>query len=223
MTPRATRFTSLSRMRRARTRTLFRAVPRKVRFSVRTADPVWPAAHRPLRPPLSCSFPSLPLAASPTGQLKSCRPAFCRAASTDRPSASPSLSQLRRRADVPPPAHFRALFDPALKIGRIMKQFVVLALAAAAGAASAQTGAQRDPLEAAAAAPKVQFSSAFAGYQPYADQEPAAWRALNDEAGRVGGHVGYVSGAKGSKNSEDRPAASPSAKPPPRPEHGARK
>lgn len=34
-----------------------------------------------------------------------------------------------------------------------------------------------------AAAPAVQFRSAFEGYRPFAEQEPQDWRKANDEVG----------------------------------------
>jgi hypothetical protein len=68
--------------------------------------------------------------------------------------------------------------------------FLVLA-AAAAGAAAAQQ--QRpDPNDPKAKAPPVEYRSAFEGYRPYAEREAAGWREMNDEARRIGGHVGIM-------------------------------
>ena len=102
-----------------------------------------------------------------------------------------------------------------------MKRVLAVALAAtAAGAALAQTDAPRNPSDAAIAVPKVEYRSAFSDYRPYADQEPAPWRALNDEMGRLGGHRGHIAGAdKGAPKKSQKPAAKP-----PAPEgHGAHK
>jgi len=56
------------------------------------------------------------------------------------------------------------------------------------------TAAQQHPADPGAKAPAVKYDSAFAGYRGYRDEKPAAWRALNDEVARIGGHVGMFRG-----------------------------
>jgi hypothetical protein len=61
--------------------------------------------------------------------------------------------------------------------------------------------------------PPAQYESAFAGYVPYREEKLAPWREVNDEVGRVGGHVGMFGGGHAgtkpgpSKPAADRPAA----------------
>ena len=45
-----------------------------------------------------------------------------------------------------------------------------------------------------AAAPAPQYQSAFDGYQSFRDEKIASWREVNDEAARVGGHLGIFMG-----------------------------
>lgn len=59
-----------------------------------------------------------------------------------------------------------------------------------AGAAVAQNAPQPNPADPKARVPPVEYRSAFAGYRPHAEPELAPWRAVNDEVGRIGGHVG---------------------------------
>ena len=49
----------------------------------------------------------------------------------------------------------------------------------------------------ATAAQQPQYDSAFTAYQPYREQPVADWRAVNEEVGRIGGHIGIVGGASG--------------------------
>ncbi len=46
----------------------------------------------------------------------------------------------------------------------------------------------------------VVYHSAFEGYRPYSEPERQSWRASNDEAGTLGGHVGQIRGAASSMN-----------------------
>ena len=39
------------------------------------------------------------------------------------------------------------------------------------------------------------YESAFTGYRNFQDEKPASWREVNDEAGRIGGHLGIFGGA----------------------------
>lgn len=51
--------------------------------------------------------------------------------------------------------------------------------------------------DAAASTPPVSYQSAFDGYRSYREEPIADWRALNDEVGRVGGHIGIFRAAGG--------------------------
>jgi len=79
-----------------------------------------------------------------------------------------------------------------------------------AGATAAQNAPQTDPRDPKARVQPADYRSAFADYRPYNEPEIANWRAVNEEVGRVGGHLGIVRG--------EREAAKPEAKPP---AHGA--
>jgi hypothetical protein len=57
-----------------------------------------------------------------------------------------------------------------------------------------QSMAKPHPADPMATVPAVQYESAFAGYTPYRDEKLASWRDVNDEAARVGGHIGIFSG-----------------------------
>lgn len=90
------------------------------------------------------------------------------------------------------------------------RTFCALAIAVA-GAAMAQNAPQPNPADPKVRVPPQEYRSAFAGYRPYAEPEIAPWRSANDEAGRVGGHLGIVRG--------QREAAKPAPKPPAHGEH----
>lgn len=60
-----------------------------------------------------------------------------------------------------------------------------------------------------AAVPAVKYESAFAGYLPYRDEQLASWREVNDEAARVGGHIGIFGGAAHGRQTSAKPAAKP--------------
>ena len=99
----------------------------------------------------------------------------------------------------------------------MFKAFVVgSALACAPLMTLAQTVRPQDAAEAKAPAPRVPYQSAFEGYRPYVDPEIAPWRQVNDEVGRLKGHVGHV---------PQQPAspAKPAAKPPAPSGHRAHK
>ena len=53
------------------------------------------------------------------------------------------------------------------------------------------------PANPSAAVPAVKYESAFTGYVPFRDEKLAPWRDVNDEAARVGGHLGIFGGAAG--------------------------
>lgn len=60
--------------------------------------------------------------------------------------------------------------------------------------AAAQQTERKHPADPSAAVPAPVHSSAFSGYQPLGSEKPGAWRELNDEVGRIGGHLGIVRG-----------------------------
>ena len=78
-------------------------------------------------------------------------------------------------------------------------KFAALLYCAAALAPIAATAQQRPPAlgptDSAAAVPAVKYESAFTGYMPFRDEKLAPWREVNDEAARVGGHLGIFGGA----------------------------
>jgi hypothetical protein len=93
----------------------------------------------------------------------------------------------------------------------------VIAFAAYAPLAAAQPAAgQHDPANPEAPAPALQYESAFKGYRAYRETPLAPWREVNDEVGRVGGHVGILraerdgSGA-GSGTAQPRRSPAPAA------------
>lgn len=90
------------------------------------------------------------------------------------------------------------------------RTLVVLALLApgAPSVIAAQTpAAAPDPANPAAAVPGIQYESAFAGYQPFREEKLQDWRALNDEVGRAGGHIGIFGGAGGHGAAKSAPAS----------------
>ena len=77
-----------------------------------------------------------------------------------------------------------------------------------AGAGQAQDSASRDPREARAKVPPVEFRSALEGYRPYAEAEPRDWRSANEEVGAAGGHAGHRPGqGPGRPTSKPQPGA----------------
>ena len=74
-----------------------------------------------------------------------------------------------------------------------MLQNIAIALAATfAATAGAQQPARPDPADPKAAVPAHRYDSVFRSYRPYADPQLARWREVNEEVGRLGGHVGHV-------------------------------
>lgn len=51
-----------------------------------------------------------------------------------------------------------------------------------------------NPADPRAAVAAPQYRSAFTDYQSFRDEKPASWREVNDEAARVGGHLGIFMG-----------------------------
>ena len=66
------------------------------------------------------------------------------------------------------------------------------------------------PAEPSAPAPAVTYRSAFESYRGHRDEPVKDWRALNDEVGVVGGHIGIFRGARHGSQGAAGPAA-PSA------------
>jgi len=89
-----------------------------------------------------------------------------------------------------------------------MLRTICISLAACfAGSASAQHPVPPDSADPKASVPLRPYVSAFEGYRPYVDPEIARWREVNDEVGRLKGHVGHVS-------QQPDTVAKPAAKPP---------
>ena len=83
----------------------------------------------------------------------------------------------------------------------MQSKFAVLLYCVAALAPLATTAQQRTtglgPTDSSAVVPAVKYESAFTGYVPFRDEKLAPWRDVNDEAARIGGHLGIVGGAAG--------------------------
>ena len=86
-----------------------------------------------------------------------------------------------------------------------------------AGGVAAQNSARSDPADPKAPAPSRAYESVFKGYRPYVEPELARWRDVNDEMGRLNGHIGHVPG------SVPQRGAAPAAKPPAHGGHGGHK
>ncbi|HYC48674.1 MAG TPA: hypothetical protein VED01_24625 [Burkholderiales bacterium] len=78
----------------------------------------------------------------------------------------------------------------------MFRAFLYGAAASIVTAAFAQQPAQTTPGPARPARAST-YDSAFEGYRSYREESAGDWRAVNDEVGRVGGHVGIVGGAAG--------------------------
>jgi hypothetical protein len=97
------------------------------------------------------------------------------------------------------------------------RSIAFLAIAALAPLALAQPQAARpQPDDPAARAPAAPYESAFAGYVPYREEKLAPWRDVNDEVGRIGGHVGLFRGAGGQNAAQPGPSTPPAGEPPAR-------
>ena len=94
----------------------------------------------------------------------------------------------------------------------------IFALALAPLAAVAQDKpTQAEPADPAAAVPASRYESAFHNYRAFVDsnEPPAkAWRAANDEMGRLGGHMGQIDGTPASANpGGSQPKPEPNSQP----------
>lgn len=90
----------------------------------------------------------------------------------------------------------------------------LLPLVATAQQDSSRELLQPGPLEASAPVRAPSYASAFKDYRAAADSQDApdqAWRAANDEVGRLGGHAGHIR-----KNAESSPVAQVSSPAPAR-------
>lgn len=91
-----------------------------------------------------------------------------------------------------------------------MKQFLAfVALAASVPLAAAQQASGKKPADPAAPVPQVKYESAFTGYTSYREQELAAWREVNDEVARIGGHVKMFGGAGHAGHGSAKPVTKP--------------
>ena len=72
-----------------------------------------------------------------------------------------------------------------------------------------------DPVQSGARVPEIKYESAFEKYVPYREQPLATWREVNDEVGRVGGHLGMFgsAGHAGHGGSKPGPAKPPAGAP----------
>lgn len=110
----------------------------------------------------------------------------------------------------------------------LYKYFLAFTAAAMIPAALAQQTGRPAPSDAAAAVPPAGYESAFGGYVPHNEQEIASWRDINDEAARIGGHVGSLgqSGSPGAvyggkpRAESASPSTAPSPARPAMPRHG---
>jgi hypothetical protein len=109
-------------------------------------------------------------------------------------------------------------------------RFAALLYCAAALTPFAATAQQRttgpSPTDSGTAVPAVKYESVFTGYLPFREEKLAPWREVNDEAARVGGHLGIFGGAAGhgghgaAKPAVQTPAPKPSAPAAPQMMHG---
>jgi len=94
-------------------------------------------------------------------------------------------------------------------------RFAALLYCAAALTPFVTTAQQRtttpSPTDSGTAVPVVKYESAFTGYLPFHDEKLAPWREVNDEAARVGGHLGIFGDAAGHAG---HGAAKPTVQPP---------
>jgi len=72
-----------------------------------------------------------------------------------------------------------------------------------------------NPADPAVAVPATKYESAFTGYSRYRDEKLTSWREVNDDAARVGGHMGIFGGAAGhAGHGEAKPQVKPAMSPP---------
>jgi hypothetical protein len=96
--------------------------------------------------------------------------------------------------------------------------FVAVPALVFAGIAAGQGDGRRDPRDAQAKVPPVEFRSAFEGYRLYAEPELRDWGKSNQEVGAAGGHGSHHPGqGEGAQTPKPQPG-----KPAPQ-EHGGHK
>lgn len=71
--------------------------------------------------------------------------------------------------------------------------------------------AEAEPTDASASVPPSTYHSVFEGYRPFKDATLANWRALNEEVGRAGGHIGILreAGKQAAKPAPAEPGQEP--------------
>ena len=79
-------------------------------------------------------------------------------------------------------------------------------------AVAQSTSAAPDPVQSGARVPEIKHESAFEKYAPYREQPLAAWREVNDEVARVGGHIGMFGGAGHADHGQPGPAPASASK-----------
>ena len=72
--------------------------------------------------------------------------------------------------------------------------FAVLSALALDAAAQQNPSTLPQPADPAVSVPKAVYQSGFEGYVPFREQELASWPKVNEEVGKVGGHVGVFRG-----------------------------
>jgi hypothetical protein len=86
------------------------------------------------------------------------------------------------------------------------------ALVLASSAIAAEKVSPRGgPLDAEAPVPAMKYESDLAGYVPFREEKLAAWREVNDEVARAGGHIGLFGGAHGG-HAPAKPGSEPARK-----------
>lgn len=90
----------------------------------------------------------------------------------------------------------------------MLRTICLVPLVCLAGSAAAQAPIRPDPAEPRAGAPERPYESAFKDYRPYVDPDLARWRVVNDEMGRLNGHLGHLPQQPGT---EVKPGGKPSA------------
>ena len=112
------------------------------------------------------------------------------------------------------------------RLSAMCLSIVVMATPVLAGA---QQKVRPDSADPAATAPAPAYDSVFKTYVPQREVKPAAWKNINDEAARVGGHAGTIrqsglpGAVHGGKPAADSasPSITPSPARPAMPGHGA--
>ena len=77
----------------------------------------------------------------------------------------------------------------------MFRTIVIVVALSSAWTATAQTVASPASALPAAKAEPLTYRSAFADYRPWQEAEPLAWRAANESAAALGGHLGHVRGS----------------------------